>query len=219
MRQRMLDEQFINDDDFPSSFAPYSYVNIASNMCHSAISTWNWNKGHCFVFDNEEKYPFLTLTGCGNEFNADGFYAATTYRHDGKIVYAVLTSAVIRTLRSNGIQIPDGPKNCLKLPTIIMVTIDSDVPILHAVQFSFALKSNQPVIKRESDGSYQRFFSIHPSHAIFLYRQMSVPPTLNIFVSLPAKFCAEVRFPFGCYIECKVKNFKFMLVPIYRLFE
>jgi hypothetical protein len=35
---------------------------------------------------------------------------------------------------------------------------------------------------------------------------MSVPPTLNIFVSLPAKFCAEVRFPFGCYIECKVNG-------------
>jgi hypothetical protein len=92
------------------------------------------------------------------------------------------------------------------LPTIIMVTIDSDVPILHAVQFSFALKSNEPVIKRESDGSYQRFFSIDPSHAIFLYRQMSVPPTLRIFGSLPANFCAEVRFPFGCYIECKVNG-------------
>ena len=207
MRQRMLDEQFINDDDFPSSFAPYSYVNIASNMCHSAISTWNWNEGHCFVFDYEGKYPFLTLTGCGNEFNADGFYGATTYRHDGKIVYAVLTSVVIRTLRSNGVQIPNvADKNCLTLPTIIMVTIDSDVPILHAVQFSFALKSNEPVIKRESDGSYQRFFSIDPSHAMFLYRQMSVPPILNIFGSLPAKFCAKVRFPFGCYIECKVNG-------------
>ena len=203
MRQRMLDEKFINNDDFPLAFSLYSHVNIASNMCHSAMSTWKWSEDHCFVFDQTVEAPFLTLEGCGNEFNADGVYAATTSRHDGKIVYAVLTSDVITIFQRNGVQtLRQIPKNSLFLPTIVLVTF-SDGPILHAVQFSFALNSMEPIVKRESNGTYSIFFSVNPTNAMFLYRQMSVQPTLQIFGTLPATFDAKVCFPFGCYIKCQ----------------
>jgi hypothetical protein len=206
MRQRMLDERFINDDDFPPQFSWYSYVNIASNMCHSSLVTWEWRKDHCFVFDTTSSVPFLRLKGCGKVFNADGVYAATKHCHDGKRVYAVLTPDVIRKFESNGVSLPQLPiiSGCVSLPTILFVTLDVE-PTLHAVQFSFALHLNEPLIKLESDGAYHIFFSVHPQSAAFLYRQMHLKPTLETWGGdLPQMGSGKVvRFPFGCYIECR----------------
>jgi hypothetical protein len=58
-------------------------------------------------------------------------------------------------------------------------------------------------VKREADGTYWRFFSVHPTNATFLYREMSVQPTLQVIGRLPANFHEPVRFPFGCCIQCK----------------
>jgi len=208
MRQRMLDQQFINDDDFPPQFSWYSYVNIASNMCHSSLVTWEWRKDHCFIFDTTSSVPFLRLKGCGKVFNADGVYAATKHRHNGKLVYAVLTSDVIGEFEANGVSLPALPiiSGCVSLPTILLVTLEAEAePTLHAVQFSFALHLNEPLIKLESHGAYHIFFSVHPQTAAFLYCRMHVKPTLETWGGPLPQMGSEtvVRFPFGCYIECR----------------
>lgn len=206
MRQRMLDEEFINDDDFPPQFSWYSYVNIASNMCHSSLVTWEWRKDHCFIFDTTSSVPFLRLRGCGKVFNADGVYAATKHCHNGKLVYAVLTSDVIEEFESNGVSPPELPiiSGCVSLPTILLVTLE-DKPTLHAVQFSFALHLHEPLIKLEPDGAYHIFFSVHPQTAAFLYCRMHVNPTLETWGGHLPQIVSEtvVQFPFGCYIECR----------------
>jgi hypothetical protein len=148
------------------------------------------------------------LKGCGKVFNADGVYAATKHRHNGKLVYAVLTSDVIGEFEANGVSLPALPiiSGCVSLPTILLVTLEAEAePTLHAVQFSFALHLNEPLIKLESHGAYHIFFSVHPQTAAFLYCRMHVKPTLETWGGPLPQMGSEtvVRFPFGCYIECR----------------
>ena len=199
LRSRMLDFGFINDDDFPPQFSHFSAVNICSNVCRHGLSNLGWND--FFMIDFSVSFPFLRLTGCSKDLNADGVYAATSLMVNGTRVYAIVNSDMRLKLTKSGIfdeTFAEYTDTLLDHATVILVTVlaDNVEPRLESVKFAFALHLQEFILLRDDD-IYKRFFTVSCNDGAFVYVPMSAPVLVAVPFTSNQSDNISLSFNFG----------------------
>jgi hypothetical protein len=206
LRSTLLTNGFINEIDFPSKYADYSFVSICSNVCRNSLADWKWRKH--FVFDWSSPCLFLQLSQCETGLNANGVYAATTTQLDDMTVFAFANSHLHTLLSRSGrfVNLKTFPDLQLEHPTVILVrTSTIQEPVVHCVKFAFALNLNEHLICRDEVGSYHRFFSVVHNSENFIYVPTNPPIVSPIKVDFIYNQVSGsypvVQFNFGFDVE------------------